>query len=136
MLDLTGKAEIQGTCGDKTWVRGPHCSERLANRTYGILSGAASDRLAACGDDAVAVSLQENLQDWDGVGDVLEEWVDGQRGAEVGPAMPVGIGGCGTGSGNSEANGMLSSAEVIQERRGGGGVQRRQECFCGYVELK
>ena len=75
--------------------------------------------------------MEKDLEEGDEVGDVLEEWVDGQRGAEVAPNVPMVAGGAGARSGNAEADGVLSSAEISQERRWGGGVQMRQERSCG-----
>ena len=71
------------------------------------------------------------MEEGDGVGDVLEEWVDGQSGAEVGPEGPMRVGGAGARSGNAEVDGVVSSAEVSHERSSGGGVQMRQERVCG-----
>ena len=83
------------------------------------------------GNDSGAVSMQEDLKDLDGVGNVFEERVDGQVGAETVPDTPMAVGGAGSRSGNSETDCVLSSTEVTQERSSCGTVHRRQECFCG-----
>ena len=69
-----------------------------------------------------AVMMEKDLEEGDGVGDILEEWVDGQRGAEVGPEGPMQAGGAGVRSGNAEADGVVSSAEISHERSSGGGL--------------
>ena len=75
--------------------------------------------------------MEVDLEEDHWVFDVLKKWVDGQLGAEVGPEGPVGIGGGGARSGNSEADCVVRSTEISQERIARGGVQIRQECFCG-----
>ena len=71
--------------------------------------------------------VEEDLKELDRIIDVLEERVDGQFSAEVGPNAPVVVGGGGMRSGDSETDGVFSSMEVSQEVIASGGVQRRQE---------
>ena len=75
--------------------------------------------------------MKEDLKEDNWIGDVLEERIDGQLGAERGPVGPVGVGGAGAARSDSKGCRVLRSAPIIKERSLGGGVQRCQDRCCG-----
>ena len=66
------------------------------------------------------VPVGEDLEIWDGIGEVLKGRTDRQVGAEVFPNIPLGSGGGGSRRNNSTGNRFLRSAEVAEEIMVGG----------------
>ena len=129
--ELALETEIQFAAGVEAWIRGPHCSERLANAAKGTRSGVAADRLASSCIASCADPVKEDLKDRNWVGDVLKERVDGQVGAKVSPEFPVGVGGDGATRRDAKVGGLLRRAEITEEIVEGGGVQRCQDLVWG-----
>ena len=67
-------------------------------------------------DPSIAVSCTKDLEDWDGVVDLIEPWVRVDGLAIVHPPLPMVIGGCGTSRNDSGTDRFLNSAEVSAER--------------------
>ena len=67
------EAQVNTAGSNEAGVRGPQSGQRLANVAESLLHCARSDADSAFGQTAVAVSLGEDLEKGDGVGDRFEE---------------------------------------------------------------
>ena len=67
------EAQVDVARSNEAGVRGPQSGQRLANVAESLLHCARSDADSAFGQTAVAVSLGEDLEKGDGVGDRFEE---------------------------------------------------------------
>ena len=71
--ELVTEAQVDVAWANEPGVRGPQSGQRLANVPESLLHCARPDADRAFGQTAVAVSLGEDLEDGDGVGDGFEE---------------------------------------------------------------
>ncbi len=71
-LQHTFEPMVDVAQGGQTGVRGPHTAERLPHASEGILHGSRADGLFGGAANARTVPECEDLEDWDGVGEVRE----------------------------------------------------------------
>ena len=99
-------------------VFGPQTGHRLAHCTDGVFHCSRSNGLTIFGKSAIPVTLGEDLEVWDLVGDVCQKGVNFVFGAEVQPDCPGVILGGGTFSTVCVATGFRSNAKVNAECMG------------------
>jgi len=71
------------------------------------------------------------LEDVDGIRDIGEEGIEGELVAEIGPPLPMGIGGGGAVSHDCVPGCVFRSAVITKERSARGGVHICQVRACG-----
>ena len=123
--------QIEVAGADESRIGGPQPGHRLANVTERLLHGARADAERAFRESAIAVSLGEDLEERDGVVDLLEERRDAQLGAEMFPNFPSPVLGRLALRNNGGARRCLRKAEVRAKFISGGRGQSCQGCACG-----
>jgi hypothetical protein len=100
-------------------VFGPHAGERLAHGAECVLHCARSDGLLAGGESTIPVPLSKDLEDRDGVVELVEPWVDVDGFAKVHPPLPMVVRCGGSARNDSGSDRFLHKAKVSAE------------CICG-----
>ena len=129
--ELALEAKIDGTNGIFADVAGPQAGKRLANRAEGVFHRARSNGPAAGGQAAIPVTGSKDLQDGDWIGQRREVWIQGKGGRELGPPLPVKIGGGGTTRNDAGSDRCLDKAKVSAEFIGGRRLESSHETGCG-----
>jgi hypothetical protein len=114
-------------------VQAPHAGETLTERAEEVLHFSRPDRLVAgvAGKCTHADTMGQDLEEFDFVGNVKEQWILVDGDIEGGPDYPVLAGGSTAARDISGVGRFLYkaiTAEFIFDFRG----QRSQDCCCGY----
>ena len=121
---LEAKVDLAG--GRVAWVRGPHCSKRLADAAECVFDGATSDFSVGGVEDPMAEAPGKDLEKRDWVGDAGEIGGRVEGGTKGDPFRPMGTGFAGAGRDHSSGDFLGSKAEIAEETMVGWGRKRRQ----------